>query len=155
MPLTLAEVLGGLGQQVAGSLARQQTMPSRFDTGAVIRADWGVDDPGGTAGLVALALWTHLVRVRYPDLVGPAPEDDLLAQRALLALGYLERVQRPSGLTDLRDCNYDSSPDAGFILQAILPPLLLSREISLTGQWAEGVARLSAFACFFHDAAST
>ncbi len=146
MSLTLAEVLCGLGQQVSGSLARQQTMPGRFDTGAVIRADWGIDDPGGTAGLVALALWTHLVRERYPTQVGPAPEDALLAERALLALGYLERAQRPSGLTDLRDCNYDSSPDAGFILQAILPPLLLSRDTAPAGEWAEVVARLSGFA---------
>lgn len=159
MPLTLAGTLGGLGRQVSGYLAAQQTAPGRFDTGAVIRADWGVDDPGGTAGLVALALWTHLLRQRYPALVGPEPDDAALAVRSLLALGYLERAQRPSGLTDLRDCNYDSSPDAGFILQAILPPLRLARETpSLSGDggdWAEVVARLTGFARRMTEGART
>jgi hypothetical protein len=150
MALTLAEALGGLGQQASSYLARQQTTTGRSDTGAFIRADWGIDDPGGTAGLGALSLWVRLVRLRHPALIGPAaPDDGTLARRSLLALGYLERAQRPSGLTDLRDCNYDSSPDAGFILQAILPPLLLSRQMPPgppAPEWEEVTARLSGFA---------
>jgi len=118
----------------------------RFDTGAVIRSDWGVDDPGSTAGLVAMALWMHLARLQYPALVSPEPDDATLLNLLLLALAYLERVQQPSGLTDLRDCNYDSSPDAGFILQAVLPPLHLARKVPPAGMWSQVVARLSAFA---------
>ena len=74
--------------------------------GAIHRADWGLDDPGATCSLVALCLYTgcHL-------------------DAAAHALDYLEAYQRPSGLTDLRDCNFDSSPDAGFILQAMCPAL--------------------------------
>jgi hypothetical protein len=155
MPLTLPSVLGGLGQQVSPYLARQQTTPGRFDTGAVIRPDWGVDDPGGSAGLVALSLWMHLVRRQFPDLVGPEPDDPTLLRRTLSALEYLERAQRPSGLTDLRDCNYDSSPDAGFILQAILPPLHLARNVPPSGTWREAVARLSAFARKMTEGART
>ena len=60
MALTLAAVLGGLGHEAARLLTQQQTAPGRFDTGAVIRPDWGVDDPGSTAGLAAAALWMHL-----------------------------------------------------------------------------------------------
>src|SRR5438128_2634505 len=90
MPITIAAVCRGLKQQVSGYLTHQQTIPDRFDTGAVIRADWGIDDPGGTTGLVALALWIHLVDLQYPGLVGADfPDDTTLAQRSLLALGYL------------------------------------------------------------------
>ncbi len=156
MPLTLAEALGGLGHQAARSMARQQTTPGSFDTGAIVRADWGVDDPGGTAGLVALSLWTHLMRRQHPTLAGREPDDAALVQRSLLALDYLERVQRSSGLTDLRDCNYDSSPDAGFILQAILPPLRLARKTPLPGDdWAEVVTRLTGFARKMTEGART
>lgn len=157
VPLTLADALSGLSRQAAAYLAAQQTAPDRFDTGAVIRADWGVDDPGGTAGLVALSLWTHLLRELHPALVGAEPDNATLAYRALLALSYLERVQRPSGLTDLRDCNYDSSPDAGFILQAIVPPLLLARNTApaLSSEWAEVTVRLTEFARKMVEGAKT
>nr|WP_309690195.1 hypothetical protein [Armatimonas sp.] len=77
--------------------------------GALERTDWGLDDPGGTCSLVALCLYTG------QNLDGAAR-----------ALDYLEAYQRPSGLTDLRDCNFDSSPDAGFILQAMCPAILPS-----------------------------
>lgn len=155
MPLTLAEVLGGLGHQVARYLNQQQTVPGRFDTGAVIRSDWGVDDPGGTAGLVAMALWIHLVRRQYPALVSPEPDEAVLRHQTLRALTYLERAQRPGGLTDLRDCNYDSSPDAGFILQAILPPLHLARNVPPADTWSEVVARLGDFARRMTEGART
>ncbi len=78
--------------------------------GAIHRTDWGLDDPGGTCSLVALCLYTG----RHLDA-------------AARALDYLEAYQRPSGLTDLRDCNFDSSPDAGFILQAMCPAILAVR----------------------------
>lgn len=78
--------------------------------GAIYRADWGLDDPGGTCSLVALCLYTG----RHLDAVARA-------------LDYLEAYQRESGLTDLRDCNFDSSPDAGFILQAMCPAILSVR----------------------------
>ena len=127
--MTLGEAVGGLGGQLSGYFARQQTTPGRFDTGAVVRADWGADDPGGTAGLVALALWRHLMHRRFPDLAASegGPDEETVLSCVRPALDYLERAQRPSGLTDLRDCNYDSSPDAGFILQAVCPPLLVAR----------------------------
>ena len=146
--MTLGEAVGGLGGQLSGYFARQQTTPGRFDTGAVVRADWGADDPGGTAGLVALALWRHLTRRRFPDLAASegGPDEETVLSCVRPALDYLERAQRPSGLTDLRDCNYDSSPDAGFILQAVCPPLLVARETPPAPEWAEPFSRLEAFA---------
>lgn len=144
--MTLDEAVAGLGTQAAGHLARQQTAPGRADTGALIRADWGTDDAGGTAGLAALALWLHLARRRLPGMAPVAPEDATLLARLSLSLDYLERAQRPSGLTDLRDCNYDSGPDAGFVLQAVCPPLLLARETPPAAEWAPAAARLEGFA---------
>ncbi|WP_395091930.1 hypothetical protein [Armatimonas sp.] len=97
--------------------------------GAIHRADWGLDDPGGTCSLVALCLYTG---------------QNLDA--AARALDYLEAYQRPSGLTDLRDCNFDSSPDAGFILQAMCPaypPPPVQRGSSPAGRGLEG--RVEAF----------
>ena len=95
--------------------------------------DWGLDDPGDTCSLVALCLYTG----RHLDA-------------AARALDYLEAYQRPSGLTDLRDCNFDSSPDAGFILQAMCPALIpppLSPGGRGTRTWGEGGAerRVRAF----------
>jgi hypothetical protein len=141
-----AEATGGLGAQAAGHLARQQTLPGQRDTGAVVRADWGTDDAGGTAGLAALALWLHLLRRRPEAPPVGGPDDATLLVRLRLALDYLERAQRPSGLTDLRDCNYDSGPDAGFVLQTVCPPLLLARETPPAPEWAPEAARLERFA---------
>ncbi|WP_309708622.1 hypothetical protein [Armatimonas sp.] len=88
--------------------------------GAIHRADWGLDDPGATCSLVALCLYTghHLEAVSR-------------------ALDYLEAYQRPSGLTDLRDCNFDSSPDAGFILQAMCPAISSPNPLPLLGGGGE------------------
>jgi hypothetical protein len=114
-----------------------------LQTGAMIRADWGIDDPGATASLVALCLWTQCLSVQFPTKVTPSTNMFASTTRAI---DYLESVQRVSGLTDLRDCNYDSSPDAGFILQAICPPLLQARETTLSAEWRDLAERFEAFA---------
>jgi hypothetical protein len=140
---TLAATLPRLVAQTDSYLTAQDTQ-----TGAIVRADWGIDDPGGTASLVALCLWTHCLRP-------PGVDSERLLRRSRLAMDYLERVQRPSGLTDLRDCNYDSSPDAGFILQAICPALLKAKEVGVGGEWSGLVTRFLAFARRMTEGART
>lgn len=48
---------------------------------------------------------------------GSETQRRLLLARAIPVAEYLLRAQHPSGLIDLLDCNYDSSPDTGFAVQ--------------------------------------
>lgn len=119
-PFTLENLLPLAAGQTASYLSGQRA------DGALVRADWGLDDPGGTASLASLCVWLTAMRAQFPDLVPESPSDEALHDAGSRALDYLESVQRPSGLTDLRDCNFDSSPDARFILQVVCPALLQS-----------------------------
>lgn len=140
-PFTLAAALLKLAHQCDSYLTHQRA------DGAIVRADWGLDDPGGTCSLVALCLYTQAVAG------GTAEQAALRLDATRRALAYLERYQRPSGLTDLRDCNFDSAPDAGFILQAMCPAVLAARELSPPSDggwgagvdWEEALARTEAF----------
>src|ERR1041385_6005431 len=123
--LDLTTLLHALGTQMESTLARQVIAEGRPDTGGFLRADWGIDCPSSTTSLVARALCLHFARRLHPEAAPETPPSSLLLQRADLALDYLIRVQHPSGLTDLRDCNYDSAPDAGFILQGLCPVIEL------------------------------
>ncbi|MGC4043658.1 MAG: hypothetical protein QM758_07610 [Armatimonas sp.] len=117
-PFTFEAILPQAARHVAAYL------PAQREDGALVRADWGIDDPSGTVSLLALALFSLQLKAQFPALTQDAPDDATLQDVATRALSYLENYQRPSGLTDLRDCNYDSSPDAGFLLQALVPALL-------------------------------
>ena len=128
MPIELADVLRALGAGVALTLERQVLSPGR-DRGGVVRPDWGIAEPTGTYGLLALCGMLYIARENHPDMAPAEPDGPILLERMSLALEYLEAVQRPSGLIDLRDCNYDSSPDAGFAVQALCPVVELGREL--------------------------
>ena len=49
--------------------------------------------------------------------------DGGLAERTVLALGYVERLQHGDGLFDLIRCNFHSAPDTAFIVKRMLPVL--------------------------------
>ena len=51
-----------------------------------------------------------------------------IAERALLALGYVARAQHPNGLFDLIDCNFFSAPDTAFCVKRLLPALRYLRD---------------------------
>lgn len=72
-------------------------------SGAIINPEWGLDDP------------SHVGTV--PFLVACARLGEF--ERAERASRYLLQYQRPSGLIDLRNCNFDSSPDTGFAVQLL------------------------------------
>ncbi len=127
MPIELADVLRALGEGVASTLDRQ--VLSGKDRGGVVRPDWGIAEPTGTYGLVALCGLLFIAREMRPDAAPSEPDGPTLLERMSFGLQYLSSVQRPSGLIDLRDCNYDSSPDAGFAVQALCPVVELGREL--------------------------
>jgi hypothetical protein len=79
-------------------MAKQQ----RAD-GAIVNPAWGLDDPShcGTALFVAACAKLRLV------------------EPAVRGADYLLRYQRPSGLIDMRSCNFDSAPDTGFVVQLL------------------------------------
>jgi hypothetical protein len=116
-PLTQNAVLQSLANQIEQALARQQLERDHPDYGALINPDWGIADPGhgGTTPVVAGCV-----------LLGLAGRSEFVP-RATLAADYLLRAQRPSGLIDLRNCNYDSSPDTGFAVQLLCAALALGR----------------------------
>ncbi len=140
MSLNLADTLRLVAAGVADTFERQIADPAHPDCGALVRADFGIADPSGSIGLpTGAALLLVARRLGYP--VPDAPDDATVIERANLAIDYCLRALRPSGLPDLLDCNYDSSPDAGFCVQGACLPLELARRID---QLDEGLAGLLA-----------
>jgi len=138
-PLSRATLLDAA---IAGAarLAEQQVVaPGDALRGALIRPDWGIDDPTTSCGFVATAAMV----CAGETALGRAPSATVtgLVDRAQLACAYVRRYQRPSGLVDLRDCNYDSSPDAGFLLQSLCAALDLCRRYPPSHAGWEGLAR--------------
>lgn len=124
---------------------RQITEPGP-NRGGVVRPDWGIAEPTGTYGLVAVCGMLYVARAMRPDAAPTRPVDDDLLFRMALAMGYLRSVQRPSGLIDLRDCNYDSSPDAGFAVQSLCPLIELGRPLrGRSATWDGILAEVEAF----------
>jgi hypothetical protein len=124
--LTLPSVLESLEQYIVATSARQITDPTHPNFGGVIRSDWGIADPSHTTStpfIVACAL-LYVAQVDGRTRLTLVSPSDLLT-RAAHAIDYVLRVQRPSGLIDLQDCNYDSSPDTGFAVQSLCSALEL------------------------------
>lgn len=134
--LTLDNVLPALAQSISGTLALQIADPQRsdygghdyggHDYGGVVQPEWGLAAAGSTAAFVAGCGFLYLAHIRHPCHKLDLDPAELLAG-ARRAAEYLLRVQRPSGLIDLRDCNYDSSPDTGFVVQALCTLIELGR----------------------------
>jgi hypothetical protein len=147
--LTLASVLQALEQNVRAALFRQITDPAHPHCGGIVRSDWGLADPGTTTAFLAGCAQVYLDQAgprrhvsRYASALSPS---DVLA-RAALAAEYLLRAQRPSGLIDLLDCNYDSSPDTGFAVQVLCTVIELGRPLAHTdAAWAAVLAQVECF----------
>lgn len=75
---------------------------------------------GGTTRFVMSCGLLLLVIEGHPDILpSETPSQADLIHRMLIALDYMHRAQRPSGLLDLRSTNYDSSPDTGFVVEQL------------------------------------
>ncbi|MBI5302681.1 MAG: hypothetical protein HY868_11130 [Chloroflexi bacterium] len=145
--LTLTNVLESLEQTIVAALPRQITDPAHPDYGGIIRPEWGLADPSHvtTTPFIAGCAYLYLDQAearRHVPSIAPA---DLLA-RATMAIEYLLRVQRPSGLIDLRDCNYDSSPDTGFAVQSLCAVIELGRPLApRDSAWANFLGKVERF----------
>src|SRR5258707_15750157 len=108
--MTLAEVLLALAQNVVAAFPRQITDAAHPDAGGIVHPEWGVANPSHvtTTPFVTGCALLYLAQASAPTRVSSLAPGELLA-RAVPAAEYLLRAQRPSGLIDLRDVNYDSS----------------------------------------------
>lgn len=150
MRIRLEEVLTTLARQAQHAIERQVTAAGP-DRGGVVQPAWGIAEPTGACGLVAVCSLLYIAREMHIDTAPPFPDSNALLHHAGLAAQYLLRVQRPSGLIDLRDCNYDSGPDAGFAVQAFCPIIELGRP--LRGRSTEWDGILDAVELFVKKAA--
>lgn len=88
--------------------------------GALFNKESGLEEAGhgGTARFVMNCGLILLTIERHPEaLPSNTPKIETLHQRISVALDYMQRAQRPSGLIDLRSTNYDSSPDTSFVVE--------------------------------------
>jgi hypothetical protein len=108
-----AQVISRLARALEPLLAHQEMRPRHRWRGAYVNPDWGLDDPSHVGSGVLLAAAAALA------MEGPAARRDDYRRRAEAAAGYLLRVQRPSGLIDLKACNFDSAPDTAFVVQLL------------------------------------
>jgi hypothetical protein len=140
--LTRDAVLRSLADHLVAALDWQVTDSARPDHGGLIRPEWGIAQAGGAAGWLA-----GCALVWLGGGADEATRRELLARASPVA-DYLLRAQRPSGLIDLLDCNYDSSPDTGFAVQLLCAALEVGHKLpSDDPEWRHLAGRLEQFAC--------
>jgi hypothetical protein len=113
--------------------------------GTMVSKIMGLEEAGhgGTARFVMACGLLLLVYERYPELLpSDTPSQQDLLHRTSIALDYMHRAQRPSGLIDLRSTNYDSSPDTGFVLEQLCALTSIGRGSMLL---AEPLAKIESF----------
>ena len=144
VPLTLANVLRSLARHTGNEFDQQVSDPERPDCGGVFAEYSGVDEPAATAPLVAACGLLYIAAVGR-GLAAPIAPATLL-ERAASGVDYLIRFRRPSGLIDLRNVNYDSSPDTGFAVQLLCTVVELGRPLARRdAAWAALLDRLEGF----------
>ena len=90
--------------------------------GAYFSKDSGLEEAGhgGTTRFVMSCGLVLPITEKYPEILpSDTPAQGELLHRMSIALDYMHRAQRPSGLIDLRSTNYDSSPDTGFVIEML------------------------------------
>ena len=65
--------------------------------------------------------------------------NDVLVDRIKLGAEWSRKVRRPSGCYDLVTTNFDSSPDTGFIVNALSPVVKAARIAAENGDSGAGV----------------
>lgn len=143
--LSLRNVVYYLAQSVRRDLLWQIMDARHPHYGAWFSKDSGLEEAGhgGTARFVMNCGLLLLVIERHAEVVpDDAPPPEMLLQRITLALEYMHRAQRPSGLIDLRSTNYDSSPDTAFAVEQLCALTGIARSSQLL---AEPLSRIESF----------
>ncbi len=119
---------------LARLLAHHETQGHRVDLrprsphhGAWISPDTGLPEAGHTGTALHFARAALLCAAARRELV--ALDEIRLLGEARAHLAYLLRAQRPSGLIDLRSCNYDSGPDTAFAVQLVCAAVETGRAV--------------------------
>ncbi len=144
-------MLTALAEGAAACISRQ-IVEDGPDRGGIVRPDWGIAEPSGSAGFLGLGGVLYCARHLRPGETPIGPPDAELIPALQRAAEYLRRVQRPSGCIDLRDCNYDSAPDTAFAVQALCPVLELGRRVQ--GPSTDWTTLITTIAQFVQQACS-
>jgi hypothetical protein len=115
--LTLKNVVPHLVQNIIRDFNWQNMDAEHPDYGGLVSSGSGLAEAshGGTIRFIMACGLVVYIGEHVPDsLPEQSPSAETILQRMSLALDFALRAQRPSGLTDLRSTNYDSSPDTGF-----------------------------------------
>ncbi len=138
--LTRDVVLHTLAEHLTAALAWQVDDPQRAEHGGLVAPAWGVTHANGATS------WLTGCALLWLGGGGSETQRRLLLARAIPAAEYLLRTQHPSGLIDLLDCNYDSSPDTGFAVQLLCAALVVDwARPSDDPQWRTLAALLAQF----------
>src|SRR5690606_4685800 len=119
-PLTLKTVARYLAEDIKRDFYWQIMDTDHPYYGAYFSKGSGLEEAGhgGTTRFVVSCGLILLLIERHPEILpADTPSQDDLLHRMSIALDYMQRAQRPSGLIDLRSTNYDSSPDTGFVVE--------------------------------------
>ena len=128
--LTRAVVLEALAAHLSATQAWQIEEVGHPEHGAIVNPNWGIAQAGATVG------WVSGCALLWLGAGGTGEARRGLLARAIAGAEYLLRAQYPSGLIDLPDCNYDSSPDTGFAVQLLCAVLDVDRlQPSVDPQW--------------------
>ena len=122
--LHLPAVLADLDRTLAAWLDRQVIDVAHPLHGAFIEPDTALAPAfhNGIGQALAAMLLVQASTLPHPA-VDLALRDTTLPDRIAAAVAALERMQLPTGRFDLQSCNYDSEPDAAFLLQLLLAVL--------------------------------
>ena len=130
--IAYAPLIGELDQQVEGVLARQVLDAESSYRGGFMDGDRlvGSQSISAVASLGYAYLLPESRRYRSEELL----------QRILLAAEFARRHRNPSGCFDLLTTNFDSAPDAGFVVQAIAPVVFAARQQAADDEGAAAIA---------------
>lgn len=119
--LGTAAVLSRMAAATAREFSMQNLLPDDPLYGAYISPEHWLDESGHVGTTHLIVRWGYLALAQARQIPGAPTTPPLatLIERIDLAADYLLRVQRPSGLIDLRNTNYESGPDTAFALQLI------------------------------------
>jgi hypothetical protein len=133
LELTFKSIAPYLTATVEYGLQQQQMNADLPNYGAFLASESGLDEAGhsGSTRYLANCMLLILLRQKSTKQAQDTPTDEFLIGRILLTLDYMLGAQRETGLIDLRNVNYDSSPDTGFAVQILCTVYDLANEQEL------------------------